>query len=202
MIATHRSLAKLLAEVDLHPQTEWLTESELSELATWRDSLRSRQWLAGRWLAKRQLMPLVNAARLNIDIASRDSFGRTTAPRVTVHGRSWLGSLSISHAGDHVAVAIESQPDRRVGIDVVAFESHDFNSKPLEFWFSPIEQNWIRQTGNGSRRAAQLWAIKEAAYKASQRGEAFAPADWPALPWLTSEKLAVSNLDDAVIVAL
>jgi phosphopantetheinyl transferase len=205
MNVVHQSLTSLLAEMNQQSLATWLTPSELGELATWCDASRAKQWQAGRWLAMRELAALIGASHLEIDIASRDSFGRAVAPRVTVRGRAWLGSLSISHASDEVAVALDTRPGSRVGVDVVAIDSHSWNDGALATWFTEDEQLWIRSAENVARRAAHLWAIKEAAYKATQRGEPFVPLDWPSLNWLhgdADETLEITELDNVVIAAI
>lgn len=205
MNVVRQTISEILAQIANQSLEEWLTESERLELAAWHDEARSQQWLAGRWLAKRELSTLTFASPLEIDIASRDTFGRSTAPRVCINGQAWRGSLSISHAGQHVVVAIDARPGHRVGVDVVLIQDHFWNEGMLASWFSADEQSWIRATHETARRAARLWAIKEATYKAAQRGESFIPNQWPALPWVTESTISRANfseLDDAVIVAV
>lgn len=206
MIVLRQTISETLAEFDKQSLESWLTESERFELTAWREAARTSQWLAGRWLAKRELAPLIDATPLEIDIASRDTFGRGTVPRVCVRGRTWPGSLSISHAGEHVAVAIDSRHGHRIGIDVVVIQDRAaWSDGALETCFSDDEQAWIRTGDNLARRAARLWAVKEATYKATQRGESFAPSHWPALKWLTDKTpspLELAELDDAVIAVV
>lgn len=206
MIVLRQTISEALAEFAEKSLADWLTESERLELTAWREGTRARQWLAGRWLAKRELAALTAAVSLEIDIASRDTFGRSIAPRVCVRGRTWPGALSISHAGEHVAIAIDSRPGHRVGVDVVAIQDQAaWNNAALATWFSDDEQAWIQAGENPARQAAQLWAVKEASYKASQRGESFIPTDWPSLKYLTektSSRLELAELDDAVIAAV
>lgn len=71
--------------------------------------------------------------------------------------------------------------------------------------FSDDEQAWIRAGDNLARQAARLWAIKEATYKAIQRGESFVPRHWLALKYLVGKatsRMELQELDDAVIAAI
>jgi phosphopantetheinyl transferase (holo-ACP synthase) len=65
-----------------------------------------------------------------------------------------------------------------VGIDVVR-DGETFK-RPCDTWFTPAEREWIRHTSE-SGIAAVLWSAKEAAYKATNLGEAFIPGQYEIL---------------------
>lgn len=204
MTLVRELVSKLSAQIAQQSLGDWLTESEHRELAVWRDKRRRQQWLAGRWLAKRELAQIARVTPIEIDIASRDSFGRSVAPRVCIGGRTWTGALSISHAGDHSVIAIDSRAGHRIGVDIV-LDQDSSTDRATATWFSEEERLWTLADNNGRRRVAQLWATKEASYKALHRGEPFVPGDWAVLKWLHPTKnsqLEFIELDDAVIAVI
>lgn len=142
---------------------------------------RRTEWLAGRWIAKEWIAEkLGGPARVDqIAILSRDGLGRGAAPKVIWNGRILPWRLSISHASDLVLVSLAELPRMSVGADLVAIE--DFATSNVEIWFTRVERAWVNRSARDaqSRRRAAVWALKEAGYKALNRGEPFRPVEWP-----------------------
>jgi phosphopantetheinyl transferase len=158
----------------------WLHDAERAECETRRDPKRRECWLLGRVLAKQVLKGRIARDGSNelhpqqIVIVSRDGLGRRTGPRVFIDGRLHGWCLSIAYSDLSIAVALTDGRRLRVGVDLV-------RRQPLgrgfaELWFSTRERDWTAATdGSAADRAATVWAIKEAFYKASNTGDRFAP---------------------------
>ena len=162
----------------------WLAPSERAELAMLSDERRRREWLAGRWAAKQLLMRSAKAASAaEVEICSRDTGGRGSRPRVRIDGQPFLGSLSIAHTSQGAMAALAAGERLTVGVDLVSLDEIAGVSASGGFarlWFTPRERSWI--AADCLRRTATLWGIKEAVYKACQKGQAWSPGDvevWP-----------------------
>jgi phosphopantetheinyl transferase (holo-ACP synthase) len=81
-------------------------------------------------------------------------------------------NLSISHSGSVVYAAIIPQLGLQIGVDVVDRQplGHGF----LPSWFTTRECEVIGEEDETALQC-RAWAIKEAAYKAANRGEGFSP---------------------------
>lgn len=155
-------------------ESGWLSPAELDELARLRDARRRSEWLAGRWLLKEVLRRnLTGACPGEIEVLSRDSRGRGQPPRVLLAGRLLPWHVSLAHDGGRVWAAVSTEPEIRVGIDVVPAEP--VGGCFSDLWFSAGELRWLNSSYN-RLLGPTLWAIKEAVYKATNRGEPFAPA--------------------------
>ncbi len=170
---------------------QWLAESERAEAARIAHSARREQWLAGRWLAKRLVLREVPKAQLvDVQILARDERGRGVRPQIVLAGRPLERTLSISHSDLGVLVALATRQDWSVGIDLADLRSGDAADRAARdsessaaahpsvagfrrLWFTPSEQAWL--TADPERRTATLWALKEAVYKACNRGESWEP---------------------------
>lgn len=150
----------------------WLTDAERGELAHWRNPRRREAWLAGRWLAKRLLLPESEADRRQAVILSLNAERRSQRPQVQVAARNRTGCLSISHYEDVVLAAVSREP-RWIGCDVQAHCSLD--RRFAETWFTAGERDWVNAQRDPAAASVRVWALKEAVYKAVNRGESFAP---------------------------
>jgi 4'-phosphopantetheinyl transferase EntD len=165
----------------------WLSDAELDEQVSWRHPVRRTEWLAGRWLIKSMLRRdaaevcagLRSLEICEIEVLSRDVTGRSRAPRALCAGRALTGHVSLAHADGVVWAAVSPSADMRVGIDVV--RDTDANKHLPDLWFTPREREWAERVPP-AWRAAALWSAKEAAYKATNRGEPFIPAQYEILP--------------------
>jgi 4'-phosphopantetheinyl transferase EntD len=161
--------------------TRWLSPAEQDEFTRLRAARRRGEWLAGRWLIKGMLQRRVaedseTTSRVElceIEILSRDALGRGQPPRVVLAGRLLPWHLSLAHHSGIVWGAVSTDADLRVGIDVVPAEPIDLRADDL--WFTPAELRWLRRS-NDRLLGATLWSVKEAVYKATNRGEPFIPA--------------------------
>lgn len=86
------------------------------------------------------------------------------------------GRLSIAHSGRAILVALAGSDDLDVGVDLVG---------PVQCgrgfaatWFTPRERRWLTEP----QLWPVAWAIKEAAYKAANRGEPFRPQAFEVVP--------------------
>jgi phosphopantetheinyl transferase len=160
---------------------EWLSAAEREVWERLGDPHRRRAWLCGRLLGKQLLLSQVVGApewdgRLGpaeIEIHSLDVLGRPTRPRVTVRGRLQPWRLSIAHTVRSVLVAVSTSSGTTVGVDLTAPARSTNGFR--ELWLTPAERRWFEDTGD-PRLVSTLWAIKEAVYKAANRGERFTPA--------------------------
>ncbi len=157
--------------------SDWLTEREQAEMRHWRDPERRQAWLRGRWMMKRLIAArLYRLANREIEILA-DQDGRR--PQAHCHGELQDWPLSISHTESGVLAAMSWRAETAVGVDLAPLRP-----LPREFarlWFSAAEQQWIG--GQGEALAVnRLWTVKEALYKACNRGETFDPRAIEALP--------------------
>lgn len=89
-------------------------------------------------------------------------------PVATVRGGETRVGVSLSHAGGLVGAAVGGV--RGVGLDIVAATEA---GPALDAWFTTAELAMLRDDDGHSR--AQLWAAKEAAFKAAGLDEGFRP---------------------------
>ena len=155
----------------------WLSDSELLVWSKMSARSRQRSWLFGRVLAKQLLcerfdLNLVGHPR-RITICSLNSQSRGTRPRPTIDGVPMRCSMSISHTERGVLAVVAKDEPTFVGVDLV---SQPVELRPgfLRTWFSPNEVSILSRAEN-RMDSATLWCIKEAVYKACNRGERFAP---------------------------
>ena len=166
------------------PSIAWLVAAERAELAMLSDERRRREWLAGRWAAKQLLIQASMAGcALDVEICSRDAGRRGSRPRIRIAGQPFFGSLSIAHTSKGAIAALAASERLTIGVDLVNLDEMAAVSASGGFarlWYTPLERCWI--VADQLRRTATLWGIKEAVYKACQRGETWSPRDvvvWP-----------------------
>jgi phosphopantetheinyl transferase (holo-ACP synthase) len=159
----------------------WLGSGEQEGLANMRDPSRRRDFFAGRILLKRIILDdLVTRGSdvppyhlAEIEVLSRDGLGRSVQPRIYLRGRQQPWSVSLAHLGSAVLAAVAEGVDIRVGVDLTprTLGSRYF----AETWLARDEQAAWKST-NRPQNLAQIWALKEAVYKAIGRGAPFVPA--------------------------
>ncbi len=129
-------------------------------------------WHLGRILAKELLRAAPRTSWMapeGITIESRNDQGQGICPRVWYGERELHLSLSVSHAEDAVFVGLASAQQSRVGVDVVSIGA--VKESVQKMWFLPKE----RRIARDDTIASQIWAAKEAVYKALNEGEPFYP---------------------------
>lgn len=196
----HADKGRLISAIRSQPELPWLAAEERRRFDRLSHPRRREDWLCGRFLAKRAVWESLLEQRLRVaaidnaaapfatvtsgghsglqglqdlQIHSHDELGRGVRPRLWLKGRLQPWDLSISHCDSSVAVAFASRVDLAVGIDLLLVPRAG-RSQSLDFWMTPSERRWT--TGQGVPHASlQLWALKEAAYKAMNGGEKFRP---------------------------
>ena len=166
---------------EAQPVEAWLAPRERQVYAGLRDHRRRAEWLAGRIVAKRLVSErlrfacgTLSAPRIEID--SGDGRRQRVRPRVLVDGRPLPGQLSIAHSGHALLVALAGDDQVSVGVDLLA--PVNCGRGFTELWFTPRERRWLAD----GQLWPVAWAIKEAAYKATNRGEPFRPRAFEVLP--------------------
>ncbi len=189
-----RTLYARLSELPLDAPAPWLSTVELAAWSGMRSPDRKATWLAGRIVAKRLLLELLageppswadlHASSIGIDSLSTRA-GHGERPEVTFAGQRIPVALSIAHTerGALAAAAMESSVSSggtiALGVDLVAPTEA---SSSLHWTFTDAERLWLASSTNHARCAARLWGMKEAIYKASQRGEGFTPREIDVTP--------------------
>ncbi|QEG35089.1 4'-phosphopantetheinyl transferase family protein [Bythopirellula goksoeyrii] len=155
--------------------TDWLSQDELESWRTFRSDVRRNTFLAGRILAKRLLRAQHCTAWFTapsqITICS-NNVSSGVRPYIKF-GENRLGySLSISHTCDAVLVGGTNRSGVSVGVDLVEMRSLS----------AGFERSWLTDTeiallhkNKDHLTVADIWAMKEAVYKAVHNGESFAP---------------------------
>jgi 4'-phosphopantetheinyl transferase EntD len=159
----------------------WLSAGEREVLERLRDPIRRRAWICGRLLLKQVVLEEVFGSKRHdgfvepqdIEIYSLDALGRPTRPRSTVRGRLQPWNLSIAHTEQTALVALSLTSELSIGVDVTTLGQTDDGFRGL--WLTGEERRWSRRETDPFL-VPTLWAIKEAMYKAANRGESFAPA--------------------------
>lgn len=167
-------------EPDLPPGDRWLSTGERSVLAALKLPKRRKDWLLGRWAAKKAVGSILEGtgggdpcphldpeAASTVEILAADN-GR---PRVRL-GAHWPGAtirISISHAGG-VGFAIAAVGGADVGCDVEVLEprSGAFVSDYLTPGESAIVRAAARQ--DAILMANLAWSAKESALKVLGQG--------------------------------
>jgi len=173
-------------ELLLTTAEQWLSPLELAAWQDMRSKQRRRSWLAGRVLAKRLLHDVLAIANESlaglpptaIHLESRSArAGHGERPVAYFCGRPAATSISLAHTDVGVLVAVCLSGERKLGVDLVQPTA---TSTTLEWTFTDAELDWLRD--RGPHAAERLWAMKEALYKACQRGEGFAPRSIEVVP--------------------
>ena len=155
--------------------TDWLSQDELASWRTFRSDVRRNTFLAGRILAKRLLRAQHCTswftAPSQISIYSND-VSSGVRPYIKL-GENRLGySLSISHTSNAVLVGGTNRNGVSVGVDLV--EMRSLGAGFERSWLTDAEIALLRQNED-NMTVADIWAMKEAVYKAVHTGESFAP---------------------------
>jgi len=184
---------------------DWLSANERRALERLREPSRRDAWLAGRLLAKQLLATALSLDNSSWAASNHARYGQGNSagvfpaqplldvpagkyrnmeivsagarPRVSIGNRRLDRSLSIAHTGRGVLVALSRKPGISLGIDLV--EPGLCGPGFADAWFTPSERHWL--SSGKSCGSATIWAIKEAVYKAVNRGEPFYPRSFETL---------------------
>ena len=197
--------------LDCHTADPALTVAEQFELMQVKSPVRRRAYCSARSAAKSLLNSLTGSELSQLEILSRDEQGKPTRPRVCVAGGRSDWQLSFSHKGEHVLIVATSQPDIRLGCDL-EFEAA-LSPGFRQLWLTSDERAWLETHKDFT--ATQIWASKEATFKATNDGHKFLPRRFhvhPAVsaPWrceatdsgVTAECRPYSDLSDTVVAVI
>jgi len=154
----------------------WLAEDELALWEGFRSDVRKHSFLAGRVLAKQLLQDQHGKASQchprQISIRSKTVGNMGQRPGVWVGGSRLDYEFSISHTHQSVVVTGTNRCGFSVGVDLVNRRS--LGPAFERSWLTEAEST-ARETEQCNLTVADVWAMKEAVYKACNRGEPFAP---------------------------
>jgi phosphopantetheinyl transferase len=169
---------------------EWLSPDERRAYAAMRSSQRQNAWLVGRMVAKQLLRemlaaqdhPLAAVPANVIQIESRcPRTRRGERPVVFIAAERRAYALTITHTQRGVLVAASLSDEFALGVDLVLT---DVAADKLAWTFTRAERCWLTSAAE-QHGAEQLWSMKEALYKACQRGEGFSPQRIEVVPGQT-----------------
>jgi 4'-phosphopantetheinyl transferase len=153
-------------EANLPGGNDWLSESELTRLATLRFPKRRADWLLGRWTAKLAVSAYLGRSTSHealcvVEIHPAES----GAPLALVAGEPASVSISISHR-DGVAMCAVGPPDTKLGCDLELIGAH--SEAFIRDYFTQEEQLAIAGVLDEERQRliTLMWSAKESALKA------------------------------------
>lgn len=168
---------------------DWLTPGELGRYGGFRFEKRRRDWLVGRWAAKRALLGISGLPDRDIrrfEIASAPD----GAPLPRLDGRSCNMRLSLSHSNDR-AFSVVSKDALALGCDIELVEPRSAGF--VETWFTASERERVRRADPLLRDVlvTMIWSVKESTLKALRTGlqadtrsvEVFDDYDWDDAGW-------------------
>lgn len=143
----------------------WLGQDEAARLQAMTSPARRRSFLTGHWQARVLAAEWLQVETPRIHLRRHDD-GR---PLVVVDGAPSSLSLSLSHSGDWLAVALATLP---VGIDVELPRRRRDLHALARFTFSPEEVARLDGLDDAAYGTAfhRLWTLKEARGKRSGTG--------------------------------
>lgn len=151
-----------------------LSHRERLRLSRLRHPGRRLEFADARRLAKRLLrrVGVVNDCVRDEAISILPTVGPSERPRLWVGHVERPTDVSLAHSSGWVAAAV--RVDGRVGVDLVV--PSEVRPHRLAAWFSPAEHRLALEE---SLTLADLWAMKEAAFKATSELAPFRPGDYP-----------------------
>lgn len=170
---------------------ERLSEQELERFREISNPQAASNWLLGRLLAKSLIFRTKRYETLqwkDVTIQSRNAANQSVRPTAWCSQQPLSLSLALSHFNCSALVAISDEERIRLGVDLVAPEA--VRPSVQRTWFTECERQFARQSDDA---AAQIWAAKEAAYKAMHRGEPFQPLQFEVTP--TSRRRCIARYD-------
>lgn len=151
-----------------------LSQREFAELTQIRSPKRREAYISGR-ITARCLLADYAALSSHVEILSREPGGRSCRPRVYIDGQLNQWHVSLSHRADKVLVAIATRP---LGCDLESITELPESFQAM--WYTDQERDWLNSSPGTP--SSTIWAVKEAAYKAVNRGEGFRPETFHVRP--------------------
>lgn len=140
----------------------FLSDNELKILAGLRFEKRRREWLMGRWTAKKLLTVQLGCAPGVLSIEPEAG----GAPVVWRAGERAAGCLSISHREERAMAAWTDVEGLRIGADLERVGEAD----PIWMADYLTETEWGLRSGQGPHWPYLVWSAKEAVLKALRTG--------------------------------
>jgi len=149
-------------------ELDWLTPGERARFEAFRFEKRQRDWLLGRWTAKRALLGITGVSDRDIsrfEIASAPD----GAPLPRLDGRPFLVQLSLSHSnGRALAAVLRSGTELGCDIELIEPRSAGF----VETFFTESERVHVEHASASFRDTlvTKIWSAKESTLKALRTG--------------------------------
>jgi 4'-phosphopantetheinyl transferase len=140
----------------------FLSGNEQKILAGLRFEKRRREWLMGRWTAKRLLSAQLGCAPGELTIESEAG----GAPVVWRDGQLVPGCLSISHRGERAMAGWTDVPGMWIGVDLELVGE----ANPAWMVDYLTETEWGLRSGQGTHWPYLAWSAKEAVLKGLRTG--------------------------------
>ncbi len=147
---------------DLPDRFDWLAPQEREQSVHLRES-RLRDWLVGRWTAKRLICASIGSAYALSEITVLNT--SDGASEVFVRGKQRF-SLSISHANGIAFCAVSESGLLGIDVEKVAPRVAGFT----DAYFSSAEQRLVTASSQNETLITAIWCGKEAALKALRIG--------------------------------
>lgn len=150
---------------DVDPALGWLAPAEAAVLAGLRFAKRRRDWLLGRWTAKRLLAARLSVAPARLAVLAADD----GAPEAWLDGARLPITLAISHSGELGLAA--ARDGLALGADLELLAPRD--PALAADYFTPREQAAVAALAAAADRdllTNLLWSAKESALKALRVG--------------------------------
>jgi 4'-phosphopantetheinyl transferase len=157
---------------DLPADTEWLAANELAYLPNLRFERRRKDWMLGRWTAKRALVAYSTKTGLSIpasDHLIEISRKESGMPVVLIDGEPLPVALSFSHRNQSSLCAL-APAGTRLGADLEFVEPH--SKAFMEDYFTDLEKEIFKREPESEHPflSSLMWSTKEAALKALEVG--------------------------------
>ena len=164
----------LLSTGDSPHKSTFLSDSEADRLATLTTEKRRRDWLLGRWTAKRLLQTVIwetshTTVPLDLITVANNADGvPTIASQLPLVDGQY--SISLSHSHGQALVTAVAKPNWPIGCDIekVAPRGEAF----IDDYFTETEALLVRQVAGAQRDllTTAVWSAKESVLKALHLG--------------------------------
>ncbi|WP_339724043.1 4'-phosphopantetheinyl transferase superfamily protein [uncultured Paraglaciecola sp.] len=136
-----------------------LNQTDLRRYRGFKNTSRQNQFVMSRWLMKQCLKQLFAQA-------TSDDYQLSDYSRWNILDQSNSYSVSISHSGHFIAVAIAAFPCS-IGLDIEQHKSRNF-TELVKIFGTPSEQNLVNNHPEQQLSFYRLWTAKEAFLKVTQ----------------------------------